>query len=150
MEIIAENKGTRRHYHIENRLEAGIVLSGSEVKALRARSVNLNKSYAQEHKDGFYLVNAHIGHYAPAGADGAHAPRRARKLLLNKREAIRLAQEIKQSGLTLIPIKLYFNEGGRAKVELGLARGKKHRDRRADERRKEWQRNKERLLKNKA
>lgn len=149
MEIIAENKGTRRHYHIEDRLEAGLVLNGSEVKALRARSVNLNKSYAQEHKDGFYLVNAHIGHYAPAGAEGAHSPRRARKLLLNKKETIRLAQEIKQSGVTLVPVKLYFNDGGKAKIELGLARGKQYHDRRADQRKKEWRRNKERLLKHK-
>jgi SsrA-binding protein len=149
MDIVAENKGTRRHYHIEDRVEAGLVLKGSEVKALRARSVNLNKSYAQEHLDGFYLVNAHIGAYAPA-ADGGHLPRRPRKLLLNKRQQIKLSQEVKQSGMTLVPIKIYFNESGFAKVELGLARGKQAHDKRTDLRKKEWERRKERLLKNRA
>ena len=124
------------------------MLKGSEVKALRQHSVNLNKSYAQEHADGFYLVNAHIGYYS-AAADGGHAPRRPRKLLLNRREQLRLSQEVKQSGMTLVPIKIYFNDGGRAKVELGLARGKQSHDKRADSRAKEWRRSKERLLKDK-
>ncbi len=148
MDIIAENRGTRRHYHIEDRLEAGLVLRGSEVKALRAHQVNLNKSYAQEHKDGFYLVNVHIGKYASA-LDGGHAPRRARKLLMTKRQQIRLSQEVKQSGMTLVPTKIYFSDGGYAKVELGLARGKQHHDKRADERKREWRRRKERLMRDK-
>lgn len=146
MATITENKGTRYHYHIEDRVEAGIVLTGSEVKALRNGSVSLNKSHAQKHSDGFYLVNVHIGHYAPAGK-GGHAPRRPRKLLLHKKQEIKLSQEIKQSGMTLVPIKLYFNESGNVKVELGLARGKQAHDKRADQRKHEWRRRKERLLK---
>lgn len=148
MEIVAENKGTRRNYHIEDRVEAGLALKGSEVKSLRARSVNLNKSYAHELADGFYLVNAHIGKYAPA-ADGGHSPTRARKLLLNKREQLKLSQGIKQKGMTLVPIKIYFNQTGKAKVELGLARGKNAPDKRLDDRKKQWQRRKEQLLKSK-
>ena len=144
MQIITENRGTRRRYHIEDRLEAGLILTGSEVKALRAGRVSLDKAHATMHRDGFYLVNAHIGRYDHAAK--GHAPRRARKLLLHKRQLIRLAQEIKQSGITLVPIKLYFNEDGRAKVEIGLARGKKQYDRRREIKQKEWQRRKERLL----
>ncbi len=125
---IAVNRRARHDYFIEESLEAGLVLTGSEVKSLRAGKAQLKDSYAQLKHGELWLVNAHISEYSPAAQFG-HDPVRARKLLLHRREIDRLAGKVKEQGLTLIPMRLYFKQG-RAKVELGLARGKKLYDKR--------------------
>ncbi len=149
MQIIAENRKARHIYETEDKLEVGIMLRGSEVKALRTKNIMLAAAYAVEKPDGFYLLNLHIGKYGPSGLM-SHEPKRARKLLLHKRQMTRLAQQIKQGGMTLIPLSVYFNDHGLAKVELGLVRGKKKYDRRREIKQREWQRNKEKLMRRKA
>jgi SsrA-binding protein len=126
---IAVNRRARHDYFIEETVEAGLVLTGSEVKSLRAGKAQLKDSYGQIKKGEVWLFNAHISEYAPAAQLG-HDPTRSRKLLLHRREIQRLIGKVKERGLTLIPLRLYF-KGGRAKVELGLARGKKLYDKRA-------------------
>ena len=145
MQIIAENRKARHIYETEDKLEAGIMLLGSEVKSLRAKHIILGPAYAVEKADGFYLVNLHIGKYAPSGLMG-HEPKRARKLLLQKRQMLKIAQRMKEGGMTLVPLSVYFNDHGLAKVELGLVRGKKKYDRRREIKQREWQRSKEKLL----
>ena len=122
--LVAENRKARFNYEIEEKLEAGIVLMGSEVKSLRAGRANIAESYATEQSGELYLVNAHFGEYAGAARDG-HAPTRPRKLLLHAREIARLIGAIHRQGMTLVPLRLYFNARGIAKVQLGLAKGKK-------------------------
>jgi len=146
--IVAENRKARHNYTIEDVYEAGIVLHGSEVKSLRGGHASLGDSYA-EVKDGeIFLVNAHIPEYPQAGRFN-HAPRRPRKLLLHKREIDRLAGAVKRAGMTLVPLSIYFNDKGRAKVELATARGKKLYDKRQTEKDRSWKRAKERLLREK-
>ncbi len=149
MLTVAENRKARHLYEIEDKLEVGIMLVGSEVKALRAKTLMLGAAYALAKPDGFYLINLHIGRYAPSGLTG-HEPKRQRKLLLHKRQMIRLAQKMKQSGMTLVPLSIYFNDQGIAKVELGLVRGKKKYDRRREIKQREWQRRKEKLVRRQA
>src|SRR5512142_218651 len=142
---ICINRQARHNYFIDEVFEAGMVLVGSEVKSLRDGKANLKDSYARIQKGEAYLVNAHISPYAGANRFN-HEPTRARKLLLHQREIERLAGKTKEKGLTLIPLRLYFKKG-RAKVELGLARGKKLYDKRETLRRKVAQREVERSLK---
>jgi SsrA-binding protein len=125
---IAVNRRARHEYHIEETLEAGIVLLGSEIKALREGKANLKDSYGRIDGDEVWLWNAHISPYAPASQFG-HEPTRTRKLLLHREEIARLTGKVKERGLTLVPLRLYFKRG-RAKVELALARGKKQHDKR--------------------
>lgn len=125
---IAVNRRARHDYLIEETFEAGIVLTGSEVKALRDGKANLKDSYGRIDRDEVWLFNAHISPYGPASKFG-HEPTRSRKLLLHRREIERLHSKVKERGFTLVPLRLYF-KGGRAKVELGLARGKKLYDKR--------------------
>jgi SsrA-binding protein len=125
---ITVNRRARHDYFIEESLEGGLVLTGSEVKSLRAGKAQLKDSYAQLKQGEIWLVNAHISEYSPSAQFG-HEPVRARKLLLHRREIDRLAGKVKEQGLTLVPLRLYFKHG-RAKVELGLARGKKLYDKR--------------------
>jgi SsrA-binding protein len=125
---IAVNRRARHEFHIEETLEAGIVLLGSEIKALREGKANLKDSYGRIEGDEVWLWNAHISPYAPASQFG-HEPTRTRKLLLHREEISRLTGKVKERGLTLVPLRLYFKRG-RAKVELALARGKKHHDKR--------------------
>jgi len=125
---IAVNRRARHEYHIEETLEAGIVLLGSEIKALREGKANLKDSYGRIDGDEVWLWNAHISPYAPASQFG-HEPTRTRKLLLHREEISRLTGKVKERGLTLVPLRLYFKRG-RAKVELALARGKKQHDKR--------------------
>jgi SsrA-binding protein len=146
--LVAENRKARFNYDIEERLEAGIALKGSEVKSLRAGRANIAESYASEEGGELYLVNAHIAEYAGAARDG-HAPTRPRKLLLHAREIARLIGGIHRQGMTLVPLKLYFNARGIAKVELGLAKGKKLHDKRETEKRRDWERQKRRLMREK-
>jgi len=146
--IVAENRKARHNYIIEDVYEAGIELEGSEVKSLRAGGASLGESYA-EVKDGeLFLVNAHIAEYRQAGRFN-HAPRRPRRLLLHKREIERLGGAVRRAGMTLIPLSIYFNARGRAKVELATARGKKLYDKRQTEKDRSWKRAKERLMREK-
>jgi SsrA-binding protein len=125
---IAVNRRARHEYAIEETFEAGIALVGSEVKALRQGKANLKDSYGRIERDEVWLWNAHISPYGPASQFG-HEPTRTRKLLLHRDEIARLTGKVKERGLTLVPLRLYF-KNGRAKVELGLARGKKQHDKR--------------------
>jgi SsrA-binding protein len=146
--LVAENRKARFNYDIEEKLEAGIQLTGSEVKSLRAGRANIAESYASEEGGELYLINAHIAEYAQAARDG-HAPTRPRKLLLHKREIEKLLAAIQRQGMTLVPLKLYFNARGIAKIELGLARGKKMHDKRDTEKKRDWERQKGRLMREK-
>jgi SsrA-binding protein len=146
--LVAENRKARFNFDIEEKLEAGIVLTGSEVKSLRAGRANIAESYATEEGGELYLINAHIAEYAGAARDG-HAPTRPRKLLLHAREIARLIGAVNRQGMTLVPLKLYFNARGIAKVQLGLAKGKKLHDKRDTEKKRDWERQKGRLMREK-
>ncbi|MCY4206474.1 MAG: SsrA-binding protein SmpB [Roseovarius sp.] len=143
--IVAENRRARHDYAIEDDLECGILLRGSEVKSLRERSANIAESYAEVENGELWLVNSHIAPYEQARTFG-HQERRRRKLLASKRELSRLWNETKRKGMTLVPLALYFNHRGLAKIKIGIARGKKLHDKRADEARRDWDRQKRRLL----
>jgi SsrA-binding protein len=148
MKLIAENRRARFDYFIEETIEAGLALTGSEVKSLRAGRANIAESYASPETGELYLVNAHIHEYAPA-ARFNHAPRRARKLLVKKRELARLLGAVEREGRTLVPLRLYFNARGRAKLELALAKGKKAHDKREATKDREWKRDQARLMREK-
>ena len=128
-ENIAVNRKARHDYFIDETVEAGIVLTGSEVKSLRDGRANLKDSFARVSRGEAFVVNIHISPYDPAHRDN-HDPTRSRKLLLHRLEIDRLEGKLNQKGLTLIPLRIYFNARGRAKIELGLGRGKKHYDKR--------------------
>jgi SsrA-binding protein len=146
--IAAQNRRARHDYFIDEVFEAGIVLTGTEVKSLRSGRSSINESYAAPDGMALVLVNAHIPEYA-AGNRQNHEPRRPRKLLLHKREIGRLTGAIQREGMTLVPLAIYFNERGLAKVELGLARGKQQHDKRQDTKSRDWQRQKARLMREK-
>ena len=141
---IAVNRRARHDYAIEERIEAGLVLSGSEVKSLREGKANLKDSHVRIERGEAWLWNMHISPYGPASAFG-HEPTRTRKLLLHRREITRLAGKVKERGLALIPLRLYFRDG-RAKVEVALARGKKLHDKRAALRERQVKREVDRAL----
>ncbi|MEM1103803.1 MAG: SsrA-binding protein SmpB [Pseudomonadota bacterium] len=143
--LVAENRRARHDYFIEETVEAGLMLLGTEVKALREGKANIAESYASDENGELFLINAYIPEYS-AGNRQNHAPRRHRKLLLHKREMGKLAGAIQRKGYTLVPLKLYFNDRGRAKLELGLAKGKDARDKRQTERDRDWNREKARLM----
>ncbi|MFC2953180.1 SsrA-binding protein SmpB [Marinicaulis aureus] len=143
--IIAENRRARHEYFVEDVIEAGIMLTGTEVKALREGKANIAESYASPEDGAIWLINANIPEYS-AGNRENHEPKRKRKLLLHKREITRLAQAVERKGYTLTPLRLYFNERGRAKLELGLAQGKKIHDKRDTSKERDWNRQKQRLL----
>jgi SsrA-binding protein len=145
--IIADNRKARFSYAIEDSLEAGIMLVGSEVKSLRGGKSTIGESYAQAKDGELFLVNAYIPEYTKASRFN-HEPRRVRKLLVHKGEATKLAAAIQREGMTLIPLKMYFNTKGIAKLELGIAKGKKLHDKRETEKQRDWQRDKARLLRN--
>jgi SsrA-binding protein len=141
---IAQNRKARHDYLIEETLEAGLVLAGSEVKVLRQGGVSINEAYAAEREGALYLMNANIPEYPAARVN--HEPRRARKLLLHKKEMSRLLGAITREGMTIVPLGLYFNERGRAKIAIGLAKGKRKADKRAAEKERAWKRDKARIL----
>ena len=128
VKVVAQNRRARFDYAIEERVEAGLALTGSEVKSLRASNVALSDAYAAVRGNELWLLNCRIGEYAAAAAFG-HAPLRERKLLLRRAEIEKLRGKVEQRGYTLVPISIYFKDGW-AKVELGLGRGKTHEDRR--------------------
>ena len=139
------NKQARRNYEIVKTFEAGIELRGSEVKSIRQGSVNLKESYIRIKSGEAFLIGCHISPYTHSRAD-AHDVTRERKLLLKKREIERLDVDVRKSGLSLVPLKLYFNKDGRCKLELALGKGKKLFDKREDVKKKETQRQIERAL----
>ena len=143
--IVAQNRRARHDYFIEDTFEAGLALMGSEVKSLRAGRCSLNEAYAAEQQGDLYLLNAHIPEYGPAGTFG-HEPKRSRKLLLHRREMARLADAVSRKGMTLVPLSIYFNQRGIAKLELALAQGKQRHDKRDTVKERDWQRQKARLL----
>lgn len=144
--VISLNRKARHDYFIDETVEAGLVLTGSEVKSLREGRVQLRDSYARISRSGeAFLVGVHITPYGFATRD-APEPDRARKLLLHRREIDRLGGKVRERGFTLVPTKLYF-KNGRAKVELGLARGKEHRDKREDLKLAEHRREMDRAMK---
>ncbi len=143
----AENRRARYDYFIEDELETGIMLEGSEVKALREGTGNITESYASVEGGELWLINAYIPPFSHAKNDAfSHEERRRRKLLVHKRELARLWQAVGRQGMTLVPLKLYFNDKGRAKLMLGLAKGKRQADKRATEAKRDWQRDKSRLM----
>jgi len=143
--LIADNKRARYDYHIEDTLEAGIVLTGTEVKAMREGKATIKESYASPEGGAIWLINANIPEYSRGNREN-HEPKRPRKLLLHAREVAKLTQAVERKGYTIAPLKLYFNERGIAKLEIGLALGKKAPDKRATEKKRDWQREKQRLL----
>ncbi len=147
--IAAQNRRARFDYFIDETLEAGIMLVGTEVKSLRAGKASIAKSYAGEQNGALYLVNAYIPEYQLAGQYYQHETKRPRKLLVHKREMNRLMGAIKREGITIVPLSIYFNERGIAKVELGVGRGKKKGDKRAAEKDRDWQRDKARVMRSK-
>jgi SsrA-binding protein len=147
--VIAENRRARFDYFLEQTFEAGLALTGSEVKSLRNGKANIAESYAAVEGDEIVLVNADIPKYAQAGPHFNHEPRRPRKLLLKRREIDRLMGAVQREGLTLIPTKLYWSDKGLAKLELALAKGKKVHDKRETAAERDWQRDRARLMREK-
>ena len=144
--VVAENRRARFDYFVEDRFEAGIELVGTEVKALRQGEGSIAESYATVDGDQVFLINSHIPEYSH-GNRMNHEPRRQRKLLLKGREISKLNGAITRQGLTLVPLSIYFNSRGRAKVELALARGKKVHDKRDTIKERDWKREQQRLMK---
>ena len=145
MKIVADNRKARFNYEILDTLEAGIMLTGTEVKSLRAGKSTIADAYAAEHRGELFLYNAYIPEYLQANQFN-HETRRPRKLLVHRKQVSKLAGAVQREGMTVVPLKLYFNEKGRAKVELGLAKGKKLHDKRATEADRDWSRDKARLM----
>ena len=145
--VVAENRRARFDYFIDDRLEAGIALTGTEVKSLRHGEGSIAESYATVDGEEVWLINSHIPEYSH-GNRLNHQPRRARKLLLKGREISKLQGAVQRQGLTLVPLSLYFNSRGRAKVELALGRGKKVHDKRDTVKERDWKREQQRLLRN--
>jgi SsrA-binding protein len=146
---VAQNRRARFDYFIEDTVEAGIVLAGTEVKSLRSGRASINESYAGEQSGELFLINAFIPEYQLAGRWLQHETKRPRKLLLNRREMAKLLIGIRREGVTIVPLAVYFNARGIAKVKLGLARGKRMADKRETQKERDWQRDKARLMRNK-
>jgi len=142
---VAQNRKARHDYAIEDTIEAGIMLTGSEVKSLRLGRCTLVEAFAQPEQGEMYLINAHIPAYEGA-SHFQHEERRKRKLLLHKREIDKLMAAVGRKGMTVVPLSLYFNDRGKAKVQLGLAKGKTHVDRREDIKKRDWQREQSRIM----
>jgi SsrA-binding protein len=145
---VADNRRARFNYELGESFEAGIALTGSEVKSLRAGKATIAESYADARGGEIWLINSNIPEYLQAHRFN-HAPKRPRKLLLHKRQINRLAGAVEREGMTIVPIKLYFNEKGRAKVEIALGRGKKLHDKRETLKKRSWERERGRLLRQK-
>ena len=144
--VIAENRRARYDYAIEEDIECGIILEGSEVKSLRTGGANIAESYATVDEGELWLVNSYIAPYEQAKTF-SHDEKRRRKLLVSKRELSRLWNDTQRKGMTLVPLVLYFNHRGLAKMKIGIAKGKKNVDKRATEAKRDWNRQKQRLLK---
>ncbi len=143
--IIAENRRARYDYAIEDDLECGVLLQGSEVKSLRVNSANVAESYAAVEDAELWLVNSYIAPYEQAKTWG-HEERRRRKLLVKRKELARLWSDTQRKGMTLVPLVVYFNHRGKVKMKIEIAKGKKNYDKRADSAKRDWGRQKQRLL----
>lgn len=143
---VAENRRARFDYHLDETYDAGVALVGSEVKSLRDGRASIQDAYAAEQDGEIWLINSHIPEYHGANRFN-HEPRRQRKLLLKHREIDNLIGALKRGGVTLVPLTIYFNERGRAKVKIALARGKKLHDKREASKERDWKREQHRLLK---
>lgn len=143
---IAENRRARYDYEITDTLEAGIVLTGTEVKSLRIGKAQITEAYASPERGELWLINAHIPEYLQANRFN-HEEKRPRKLLVKKKDLARLSQDVERAGNTIVPMKLYFNEQGRAKLLIGVGKGKKSFDKRETERNRDWNRDKSRIMK---
>ena len=145
---VADNRRARYDYHLDDTFDAGVVLVGSEVKSLRGGRASIQDSYAAEQDGEIWLINCHIPEY-PGANRFNHEPRRQRKLLLKHKEIDKMIGALKRGGVTLVPLSIYFNERGRAKVKIALARGKKLYDKRETEKARDWSREKQRLIRDK-
>jgi SsrA-binding protein len=145
LKIVADNRKARFNYEIGETIEAGVALTGSEVKSLRAGKATIGESYADARGGELWLINANIPEYLQAGRFN-HAPKRPRKLLLHKRQINKLIGAVEREGMTIVPLKLYFNPKGRAKIEIALARGKKLHDKRETMKKRSWERERGRLM----
>jgi SsrA-binding protein len=145
IKVVAHNRRARFNYEIGETFEAGIALAGTEVKSLRLGKATIAESYADSRGGELWLINATIPEYLQAGRFN-HPPKRPRKLLLHRGQINKLMGAVEREGMTLVPLKLYFNEKGRAKLELALARGKKLHDKRETEKKRSWERERGRLL----
>lgn len=144
--VIADNRKARYNYEILDTFEAGLALQGTEVKALRESGANIRESYISPENAELFLVNAHVDEYK-FGNRNNHSPRRPRKLLMKRREIDKLSQNVQRDGLTIIPLKMYFNDRGRVKMAIGVAKGKKLHDKRQTEKNRDWAKQKARLMK---
>ncbi len=143
--LVAENRRARYDYEISDTFEAGMVLTGTEVKSLRQGKANIAESYVSPEGGELWLINADIPEYSFANRFN-HEPRRKRKLLMHRREIERLTAAVQRRGMTIVPLKMYFNARGRVKLLIGLGRGKKSHDKRETEKKRDWQRQKARLM----
>jgi SsrA-binding protein len=143
--VVAENRKARFNYEIIDTYEAGLVLKGTEVKSLREGKANIAESYASDEDGEIWLINSYLPEYLQANRFN-HEPKRPRKLLLHKKQINKLLGAVDREGMTLIPLKLYFNERGRAKLLLAVAKGKKLHDKRESEKKRDWSREKGRLM----
>ena len=148
LKVVSDNRKARFHYQIGEVYEAGIALTGTEVKSLRSGKATIAESYADAKGGEIWLINANIPEYRQASRFN-HAPKRPRKLLLHQRQINKLAGAVEREGMTIVPLKLYFNEHGRAKIEIALAKGKKLFDKRATEKKRSWERERGRLMREK-
>ena len=145
IKVVADNRKARFHYEIGDVYEAGIALTGTEVKSLRQGKATIAEAYAAERDGELWLYNAHIPEYLQANRFN-HFPRRPRKLLLHRRQIDKLAAAVDREGMTIVPLKLFFNAKGRAKIEIALGRGKKLHDKRQTEKKRSWERERGRLM----
>jgi len=148
IKVVSDNRKARFNYEIGEVYEAGIALTGSEVKSLRSGKATIGESYADAKDGEIWLINANIPEYRQA-ARFNHAPKRPRKLLLHQRQINKLIGAVEREGMTVVPLKIYFNDRGRAKVEIALAKGKKLHDKRESEKQRDWSRERGRLLRDK-
>ena len=146
--VVADNRKARFNYEIGEVIEAGIVLTGSEVKSLRAGKATIAESYADARNGEIWLINSNIPEYVQAHRFN-HAPKRPRKLLLHARQINKLAGAVEREGMTIVPLRLYFNERGRAKIAIALGKGKKLHDKRETEKKRSWERERGRLMRDK-
>ncbi len=146
--LVADNRKARFNYAVGETFEAGVALTGSEVKSLRTGKANIGEAFARTHEGELWLYNSNISEYKQAGRFN-HEPKRPRKLLLHKRQISKLIGAVEREGMTVVPLKLYFNEKGRAKLEIALAKGKKLHDKRETEKKRDWNRERGRILRDK-
>jgi len=147
--VVAENRQARFEYFLTDTLEAGLQLTGTEVKSLRKGQANIAESYASAEEGGLWLINAYIPEYQGAGRFFQHEPRRKRRLLLHAKEIHKLLIAVSRQGMTIVPLELYFNERGIAKLKLAVAEGKKLHDKRETAKKRDWNREKARLMREK-